>query len=339
MRNDARPILALTLGDPSGTGPELLAKALPDPALRALCRPLVIGDASVMRDAMRIVGGAAEIRVADSPSALADSPAVIDVLDLGNAPIATLQRAKVSPAAGKAAYESIRRAVELTLAGQTHAVVTSAINKQALHEAGYLYDGHTELLAELCGKPKVTMMLVAGKLRICHVSTHVSLRDAIERVTIERILAVVKLARDGVRRIGVREPRIALAGLNPHAGENGLFGDEEIRIIEPAAAEARRQGFDVSGPYAGDTVFFRTYQGEFDCAIAMYHDQGHVAAKMLGIWQGVNVTLGLPIIRTSVEHGTDFANAGTGRGDPRSLVEAIKLAATMARSSERSVSA
>lgn len=323
------PILAITMGDPTGTGPELLAKALPDAALRRICRPLVIGDASVMRDAVRIVGGKAEVRPVRSPSDMANDPGTIDVLDLANSPVTNLQRAKVSRAGGQAAYEYIKRAVELTLSGQTQAVVTSAINKQALHEAGHLYDGHTELLADLCGKPKVTMMLVAGKLRVCHVSTHVSLQEAIRRVTVERILAVVALARDGVRRLGVAEPHIALAGVNPHAGENGLFGDEEIRVVAPAAEEARRRGFKVTGPYAGDTVFFRTLQGEFDCAIAMYHDQGHVAAKMLGIWQGVNVTLGLPIVRTSVEHGTDFANAGTGRGDPRSLVEAIKLGATM----------
>jgi 4-hydroxythreonine-4-phosphate dehydrogenase len=179
------------------------------------------------------------------------------------------------------------------------------------------------------------MMLVAGKLRVCHVSTHVSLAKAIERVRAERILQVVQLAHDGVRQLGIEKPHIAVAGLNPHAGEGGLFGTEEFEHIIPAVTEASRRGFHVTGPYAGDTVFFRTLQGEFDCAIAMYHDQGHVAAKMLGIWQGVNVTLGLPIIRTSVEHGTDFANAGKGTGDPRSLVQALKLAATMAGNRSR----
>jgi 4-hydroxythreonine-4-phosphate dehydrogenase len=208
--------------------------------------------------------------------------------------------------------------------------VTSAINKAALHAAGHHFDGHTELLAELCGKPKVTMMLVAGQLRVCHVSTHVSLREAIERARPERIVSVIGIARAGVQELGIADPHIAVAGLNPHAGEGGLFGDEESKYIAPAIEEARARGWRVSGPYAGDTLFFRTLQGEFDCAIAMYHDQGHVAAKMLGIWLGVNVTLGLPIIRTSVEHGTDFANAGTGRGDPRSLVQALLLGATIA---------
>lgn len=174
------------------------------------------------------------------------------------------------------------------------------------------------------------MMLVADGLRVSHVSTHVPLRTAIERVRLPRILEALRLTHEAVRALGVAAPRIAVAGLNPHAGENGLFGDEERLHIEPAIAEARRQGLDARGPFAGDTVFFRAWRGEFDAAVAMYHDQGHVAAKMLGIWLGVNVTLGLPIIRTSVEHGTNFDLAGTGRSDPRSLLAAIRLAATMA---------
>lgn len=325
-----KPILAVTLGDASGTGPELITKAFVAPAVREVCRPVVVGDAGVMRAALAITKVAADVRPIAQASDAADDAATIDVVDLAHLDAARLERGKVSAITGRAAYESIKRAVELTQAGETHAVVTSAINKAALHAAGYHYDGHTELLAELCGKPKVTMMLVAGKLRVCHVSTHVSLAQAIGRVKPERIREVVKLAHEGVQRLGIAQPHIAVAGLNPHAGEGGIFGDEEIKFIAPAVAEANQRGFRVSGPYAGDTVFFRTLQGEFDAAIAMYHDQGHVAAKMLGIWQGVNVTLGLPIIRTSVEHGTDFANAGKGTGDPRSLIEALKLAATMA---------
>lgn len=324
-----KPVLAVTLGDAAGTGPELIVKAFGEPEVRGVCRPVVVGSAEVMRAAVRIVGAKSEVRVIGKAAEAGDDAGVVEVIDLANVDVAKLERGKVSAATGRAAYEAIKRAVELTLAGETSAVVTSAINKAALHAAGCHYDGHTELLAELCGKPKVTMMLVAGKLRVCHVSTHVSLSEAIRRVTVERILEVVKIADEGVRKIGIERPHLAVAGLNPHAGEGGLFGREEIEVIAPAVEEANRRGFRVSGPYAGDTVFFRTLQGEFDCAIAMYHDQGHVAAKMLGIWQGVNVTLGLPIVRTSVEHGTDFANAGTGRGDPRSLVQALKLAAQM----------
>jgi 4-phospho-D-threonate 3-dehydrogenase / 4-phospho-D-erythronate 3-dehydrogenase len=325
-----KPILAVTLGDAAGSGPELITKAFADAEVRAVCRPVVVGDAGIVRAALAITRVASNVRIIERATDVADDPAVIDVIDLANLDATTLERGKVSATTGRAAYESIKRAVELTLGGGAHAVVTSAINKAALHAAGFHYDGHTELLAELCGKPKVTMMLVAGKLRICHVSTHVSLAQAIQRVQPGRILQVVQLAHDGLRELGIAAPHLAVAGLNPHAGEGGIFGREEIELIAPAIAEAQRRGFRVSGPFAGDTVFFRTLQGEFDGAIAMYHDQGHVAAKMLGIWQGVNVTLGLPIIRTSVEHGTDFANAGKGTGDPRSLVQALLLAATMA---------
>jgi 4-hydroxythreonine-4-phosphate dehydrogenase len=327
---DSKPIIAVTLGDPAGSGPELITKAFAEPEVRAVCPPVVVGDAATVRAALAITRVPSSVRVISRLAETADTEAMIDVIDLANVDLTRLERGKMSAAAGRAAYQSITHAVELALVGEADAVVTSAINKAALHAAGCFYDGHTELLAELCGKPKVTMMLVAGRLRICHVSTHVSLAQAIERVRPERILQVVELADEGVRQLGVDHPHIAIAGLNPHAGEGGIFGNEEIEFIVPAVEEAKRRGFRVSGPYAGDTVFFRTLQGEFDCAIAMYHDQGHVAAKMLGIWQGVNVTLGLPIVRTSVEHGTDFANAGKGSGDPRSLVEALKLAAVMA---------
>lgn len=330
MNTAAMPILAVTLGDAAGTGPELLAKGLTDSGVRAACRPVVIGDAGVMRDALSIARVEAEVRVIDRACEAGEDPRLIDVIDLANIDRTKLVRGEVAEMTGQAAYESIRRAVELTLTEDAHAVVTSAINKAALHAAGHHFDGHTELLAELCGRPQVSMMLVAGKLRICHVSTHVALREAIERARPDRIVSVIRIAHEGVRELGIENPHIAVAGLNPHAGEGGIFGDEEIKYITPAIEAARQLGFRVSGPFAGDTVFFRTLQGEFDCAIAMYHDQGHVAAKMLGIWLGVNVTLGLPIIRTSVEHGTDFANAGTGRGDPRSLVAALHLASTIA---------
>ncbi|MDB6094866.1 MAG: pdxA [Verrucomicrobia bacterium] len=319
------------MGDPAGTGPELIVKALIEPEVRAACRPLVIGDAAVLRDAARIVGLASEVRVVRSPSEVTGSAGVVEVLDLANMPLAELRRAEASPQAGEAAYQYILRAVELARRGEIDGVVTSAINKAALHAAGHAFDGHTELLAELCGQPKVTMMLVAGRLRISHVSTHVALREAIARVRPERIGEVIDLTVGGLRQLGIHDPRIAVAGLNPHASEGGIFGDEEARAITPAIEAACNRGHRVTGPYPGDTIFFRASQGEFDAVVAMYHDQGHIAAKMLGIWQGVNVTIGLPIIRTSVEHGTDFQNAGRGTGDPRSLIEAIKLAAVMAR--------
>ena len=325
------PLLAITLGDPAGTGPEIITKALVLPEICALCRPIVVGDAATLARAVTYTGATLKVHAIASLSEATFTPGEIDVLDLHNVDLARLQLGKVDPMAGKAAYEYVKTAAELALAGQVSAIVTSALNKAAMNLAGYHYDGHTGLLAELCKSPGATMMLAADKLRVSHVSTHVPLRVAVDRVRPERILKVLRLTNDAIRNLGIANPKIAVAGLNPHAGENGLFGDEEEKYISPAIAEARREGIDASGPYAGDTVFFRTLQGEFDAAVAMYHDQGHVAAKMLGIWRGVNVTLGLPIIRTSVEHGTDFANAGTGRSDPRSLVEAIKLAAIMAK--------
>ncbi len=326
------PIIALTLGDPAGTGPELILKALAQPDVRALGTLLVVGDAAVLARAQRFTGTTLPIRAvknaAGAPEFAADGVAV---LDLANIDAARHQLGRIDPMCGQAAYESIKRATELALAGDVGAIVTSAINKAALNAAGHHFDGHTGLLAQLCGAPGATMMLVADTLRVSHVSTHVSLRQAIDRVRPERIVKVLQLTHDAMRRLGIEKPRLAVAGLNPHASEGGLFGDEEEKFIAPAIAQARALGLDAHGPFAGDTIFFRTLQREFDAAVAMYHDQGHVAAKMLGIWRGVNVTLGLPIIRTSVEHGTDFANAGTGRGDPRSLIEAIKLAASMAK--------
>jgi 4-phospho-D-threonate 3-dehydrogenase / 4-phospho-D-erythronate 3-dehydrogenase len=324
------PILAITLGDPAGTGPEIILKALASPEVRALGRLLVVGDATTLDHAQAFTGTSLPLDVVSSVADAKFPADGISVLDLKNVDPAQLELGKVSAHAGQAAYESIRHSTELALVGEVAGIVTSAINKAALNGAGHDFDGHTGLLAHLCKAPGATMMLVAGKLRVSHVSTHVSLRTAIDRVRPERIIKVLQLTNDALQLLGIEKPKIAVAGLNPHAGEGGLFGDEEEKYIAPAIEQARDLGLDVHGPFAGDTVFFRVLQGEFDGGIAMYHDQGHVAAKMLGIWLGVNVTLGLPIIRTSVEHGTDFANAGTGRGDPRSMVEALKLAVALA---------
>ena len=332
MPAETTPLLAITMGDAAGTGPEIITKALADASVYAQCRPLVIGDAATMERAVGFTGAPVKIRAVRAVRDAQFAPGTIDVLDLANIDLARLQLGKVDPMAGAAAYDYIKRATEFALAGDVAAIVTSAINKDALNRAGHHFDGHTGLLAALCKAPGATMMLVAEGLRVSHVSTHVPLRVAIERVRPERIVKVLQLTHEAVRSLGIAAPRLAVAGLNPHAGEGGLFGDEEEKFITPGIVQACALGLDVHGPFAGDTIFFRTLQGEFDAAVAMYHDQGHVAAKMLGIWRGVNVTLGLPIIRTSVEHGTDFANAGTGRSDPRSLIEAIKLAATMAAS-------
>ncbi len=319
------------MGDAAGSGPEIITKTLAEEEIRSQCRPVVIGDGGAMEEALKITGMPGKVRRIEKISEAEWSGETVEVLDLKNIDVAKLTRGQVDVMAGQAAYEYIKEAAELCLKGEADAMVTAAINKESLNKAGHHYDGHTGLLAKLCKTSDVTMMLVAGKLRVCHVSTHISLREALDRVRPERILKVVQLAREGVKQLGVDDPHIALAGLNPHAGEDGLFGDEEAEYIQPAIDEATRLGYRVSGPYPGDTIFFRTLQGHFDGAVAMYHDQGHVAAKMLGIWLGVNVTLGLPIIRTSVEHGTNFGKAGKGTADPRSMNEAMKLATAMAR--------
>ncbi len=326
-----RPILLVTMGDAAGTGPEIITKTLADEGIRNGCRPVVIGDAGIMKAALKITGMPGRVRSIGKISEAEWAKDTIEVFDMKNIDLGRLIRGEVNVLAGQAAYEYIKEAAKLCQEGEADAMVTSAINKESLNKAGHHFDGHTGLLAKLCGIPNVTMMLVVGKLRICHVSTHISLREALDRVRPERILKVIELAHEGIRELGIDDPHIAIAGLNPHAGEDGLFGDEEVKYIQPAIEEAIRRDYRVSGPYPGDTIFSRALQGHFDGAVAMYHDQGHVAAKMLGIWRGVNVTLGLPIIRTSVEHGTSFDKAGKGTADPRSMNEAIKLATAMVK--------
>lgn len=335
MSEEYRPLLAITMGDAAGSGPEIITKALTDREVRASCRPVVIGDAATMRAALKITRARGEIRAIEKMADASFRDGIIEVVDLHNIQLDRLIRGQVDPMAGKAAFEYIKLATDLALAGECDAIVTSAINKEALNKAGYHYDGHTQLLAELCRASEVAMMLVSGKLRVSHVTTHVALKRAIELVRPERILTVLRLTNDAVRQMGIDNPHIAVAGLNPHSGEGGLFGDEEIKYITPAIEEARKRGLNVTGPLPPDSVFLRTSQGQFDAAIAMYHDQGHIALKMLGITEGVNVTLGLPIIRTSVDHGTVFGKAGKGTADPTSLVLSIKLAGVMVRNRRR----
>ena len=330
MTDATKPLLAITMGDPAGSGPEIVTKSLADAEIRQVCRPVVIGDAATMKEALAITKMPGEVRTIADVSEASFDPGLIEVVDLKNVDLGKLERGRNSAMCGQASYDYIKLAADLALADTVDGMVTSAISKDALNSAGHHYDGHTGLLAELCNSPDATMMLVAEGLRIAHVSTHVSLRDALDRVRLERIVKVLELTNDGIRKLGIEKPHLAVAGLNPHAGEGGLFGDEEPKHIIPAIEEAKRRGLTVSGPYPGDTVFFRALKGHFDGTIAMYHDQGHVAAKMLGIWLGVNVTLGLPIIRTSVEHGTNFGKAGKGTADPRSMNGALTLGSQMA---------
>lgn len=333
-----KPILGVTMGDPTGAGPEIVVMALSQREIRELCAPVVIGDAPTMEAAVEITSLPKEVRVIGKPEEATFEEGVIEVLDLKNVDLERLVRGRVDPMAGKAAFDYICRAVELVLKGEIDGMVTGPINKEALNKAGYHYSGHTEILAELCGAKDVAMMLVAGELRVSHVTTHVSLREACNLVKKERILKVIQLTHDALQQMAIAEPRIAVASLNPHAGEGGLFGREEIEEIEPAVKQAQRLGFDVAGPIPADTVFFRATRGReigkglFDAVVAMYHDQGHIPIKLLGFVEGVNVTLGLPIIRTSVDHGTVFGKAGKGTANPASMIEALKLGARMAGS-------
>jgi 4-hydroxythreonine-4-phosphate dehydrogenase len=335
MNKEYLPLLAITMGDASGSGPEIITKASVDPEVRAMCRFVVIGDAATMQGALEITGVSSKIKAIKNLSEAVFQGGIIEVIDLHNIDLRHLTRGRVDPMAGKAAYQYIKMAAEMALAGECDALVTSAINKESLNKAGYHYDGHTQLLQELCRTSDVAMMLVSGKLRVSHVSTHVSLRCAIELVRPERILTVLRLTYEAVRQMGVDEPRIAVAGLNPHSSDGGLFGDEEMMYITPAIEKACAQGMKVTGPLPPDSIFFRASEGQFDAAVAMYHDQGHIALKMMGITQGVNVTLGLPIIRTSVDHGTNFGKAGKGTADPTSLIQAVKLASLMCQNKRR----
>ncbi len=334
-----RPILAITMGDPGGIGPEIIAKALTHPHVYAQSRPLVVGERRALEAAIRITGRSLQVRSLDRPSETSDvdRKGIVDLIDLHNIDIDAIGRSRVCPEVGRAAYEYLERATQLALREEVGAIVTAPLNKEALSAAGWVGVGHTELLARFAGVPdkSVAMMLASKSLRVVHVSTHVSLRRAIELVTPERIVTTARLAGDTARDIVGREPHLAVAGLNPHAGEHGLFGSEEQDFIEPAVEQLRAEGWHVSGPLSPDTVFLRAAAGDFDTVIAMYHDQGHIPSKFAGFDDTVNVTLGLPIVRTSVDHGTAYDIAGTGQANEANLLAAIDLAAQMARNRQR----
>ena len=333
MSADQRPLIAVTMGDPAGVGPEITAKALVNPKIRAVCRAVVVGDLRTMERAAGAVGvGVAAVDV-DALDRGVDEIQVYDPWgrDLSEAPVGM-----VDARAGAAAAEAVIAATKLALDGRVAAIVTAPINKAAINAAGYHYAGHTELLADLTDSPGARMLLVAPGLRVIHNSTHVSLREAIDRVTRENVRHVIGLLDATLRMMAIPKPRIAVCGLNPHAGEGGLFGHEDDAFIRPAIEDARRDGIDTYGPEPGDTVFNRARNGAFDGVVAMYHDQGHVAVKVAGFFDGINVSVGLPIIRTSVDHGTAFDIAGQGVARADSMEMAIEIAATMAVSDGRS---
>jgi 4-hydroxythreonine-4-phosphate dehydrogenase len=318
------------MGDPAGIGPEIVLKALASGDVYAQARPWVVGDRRILERAMAWEGvPTLVVEEVDDPDAGTYAPGTITLLDLHNAGPADCPVGEISAAAGRAAVAYVQRACDLCRAGVVEAMVTAPLNKDAMNRAGFAYAGHTELLTERTGAERVTMLLTGPSLRVVHVSTHVALEEAVRRVTRARVEAVIDLAHDGCRALGIGAPRIGVAGLNPHAGEHGLFGDQEAREILPAVEAARARGLDVSDPQPPDTVFLRATQGAYDIVVAMYHDQGHIPMKLLAFDQGVNVSLGLPIIRTSVDHGTAFDIAGTGRARATSLLAAMDVALQM----------
>jgi 4-hydroxythreonine-4-phosphate dehydrogenase len=322
--NDLRPIIAVTMGDPTGVGPEVVVKALarpsaagagPNPIL-AMCRPVIVGDSARLGRAAELCG------VQLDPS--------VTIIDVGSLP-EDLAWGVMSPIGGEAAFRYIERAAEMAINGDVQAICTAPLNKEAMHAAGHLYPGHTELLAALTGTAEVSMMLVAPGLRVVHVTTHIGIIDAIAKIEPGLVARTIRRAHETLQRSGIAAPRLAVCGINPHAGENGLFGNgEEAAKIEPAIAQVRSEGIDAVGPLPADTLFFRARRGDFDCVVAMYHDQGHGPVKVLGLEAGVNITIGLPVVRTSVDHGTAFDIAGTGSADERSMLAALEQAVDLA---------
>ena len=350
-----KPIVGITMGDPAGNGPEITIKALAHADLYDRCSPIVVGDAAILEQAARFVGRSdMKIHRCEKVSDALFTPGTVDVLHMDLIEdVSKFELGKVSVEGGNAAFQCVRKVIQLAQAGEVDATCTNALNKEAMNKALEFYhgersdghthfDGHTEIYATYTNTKKYTMMLAHHDLRVVHVSTHISLRDACDRVKKDRVLEVIEIADQACKDLGIENPRVAVAGLNPHCGENGLFGTEEIEEINPAIEAAKAEGINVLGPIPPDSLFSEALGGWYDIVVCMYHDQGHIPLKTVGFvydreaqgWkavEGVNITLGLPIIRTSVDHGTGFALAGKGTSNELSLVNAIDYAIRMAQ--------
>ncbi len=336
-----KPILAITMGDPAGIGPEIIVRALSHKETYGQCRPIVTGDAAVMREAVRLLGYDFEVNAVDKVSDAKFEYGTIDVYDLHCVDMSTFRFGEVQPQCGNAAFVSIRKAIDLAMTGEVDGTVTAPLNKEALNLAGHHFDGHTEIYATFTGTKKYAMMLADENIRVIHVSTHVPLRKACDLVKKARVIEVTELISDACRQFGIENPRIGIAGLNPHSSENGMFGDEEALEIIPAIEELRSRGFNVDGPVPPDSIFAKAKCGKYDGCVAMYHDQGHIPLKVCAFnWdketgkmqsaKGVNITLGLPIIRVSVDHGTAFDVAGKGIASEDAMMLSIDYATRMA---------
>jgi 4-hydroxythreonine-4-phosphate dehydrogenase len=328
--------IAITMGDACGIGPEIIAKLYASEA--SLPPTFVLGDAGIIKRAVRLLGLPLTVDVIESPEAFQRTPGTIPLISLSQLPD-DLPFGQLDARAGKAAFDYIRAGIELALQKRIRAVVTAPINKEALRLADIHYPGHTEILADFSGTKDFAMMLMNDEVRVILVTIHVSLREAIEQLTVERELTIIRLAHQAMTQLGIAQPRIAVAGVNPHAGEHGLFGSEDEEIIHPAIQQAQSEGIEASGPWPGDTVFMHARQGRFDIVVAQYHDQGLIPVKYLGVDEGVNVTVGLPFVRTSVDHGTAFDIAGAGKASEASLRVAVKQAELLTRSLPASIRA
>jgi len=338
-----KPMIAITLGDPAGIGPEIIAKTLADPETYRICNPLVVGESHSMQMGIEVARQSLNINPIGEPEEAIFSHGTIDLIDLQNLDPTKIEMGKPAAMTGAASAQYVIHAADLALAGKVDAMVTAPLNKEAMHMGGYNYPGHTELLAERSGTSEYAMMLATGNLRVVHATTHIPFREIMDHLTTERILSTIHIAQDACLSLGIENPRIAVAGLNPHSGDGGLFGDEEERIIKPAIMKTVGEGLNVDGPVPADTVFGKAAGGQYDIVVALYHDQGHIPVKLLGMkydestgrWEsvsGVNITLGLSFIRTSVDHGTAYGKAGRreGTANPESLKEAIRYAVQMA---------
>jgi len=331
MTDKKRPIVGITMGDPSGIGPEIILKSFENEEVKN-SNIVIIGDFGVMQSAYKMLKiDSFKLKRIQNISDCSFSNEVLNIFNLNLIGKDELQPGKVNAASGSAAFECLRIAIELAKNKEIDIIATAPLNKEALHLAGHKYAGHTEILAELTNTDDYAMLLYDKKLSVIHVSTHISLLEAVTGLRKERIEKVIQLADHSMKRLLGKAPSIAVAGLNPHAGENGLFGDEEIREIIPAIKNMKLKGLNVFGPVPPDTVFLKAVNGIYDVVVAMYHDQGHIPLKLLGFSTGVNITVGLPFIRTSVDHGTAFEIAWTGKASENSMVEAIKLALRLAR--------
>lgn len=330
MADTAKPAIAITMGDPCGIGPEVVVKALADPRVYSSCRPLVIGNSYAIRQAVKLTGLSLQVNEVNDPATAGNDPGVVDLIDIHNLNPEDITVGQISPACGKAAMEWVTKAGELALAGVVEGLATAPLNKEAASLAGYESIGHMELLQELTGTGTVATMLMAKNLRVIHLTTHRSLRLACDYVKKDRILDFLQLTHDSFVQWGFPRPAIGVAALNPHGSDGGLLGSEEAEEIAPAVAEARERGIDAVGPVPADVVFHQAIQGRYAAVLAMFHDQGHIPVKVYGFEDSITANLGLPFVRTSVDHGTAFDIAGQGIASHTSMLEAIRLAVALA---------